>query len=1234
MSWIHLRVHSQYSILDSTLSIETIVKTASDMNMPAIALTDAYNMHGAVDFYKECKAAKIKPLIGCELFLAPQGRLIKKKTNTPIAFPLTLIAKNKIGYKNLCKLSTLGYVEGFYYYPRIDKEILKEHKEGLICISGGPYSSVNYLIKQNKQEELLEEINWFKENFQDDYYFEITRHHMSLENLKQDQMEQEAGLLQKYQEFIRDEKKSEEFFLEYGGKNNVKCVATSNIRYLHREDWMAHEILLNIASSEVREIWEYDQDGNPKARILNPKRKNAPSHEFYFKSPEEMKLLFQDIPQTIETNFEIAEKCSFNFDLKTKHYPVFYPPNIDMNTNEEERKKCVNTYLYDLCFNNIENRYSEKLLEKIRKKYPNQDPLKIVKDRLTYEFEVISSKEMCDYLLIVYDFIAWAKKQNIIVGPGRGSAAGSIICYLIGITDIEPLTLGLFFERFINPERISYPDIDVDICMERRSEVINYTVNKYGKEKVAQIVTFGTMKAKMAIRDVARVLSVNLVKVNNIAKLVPEDLNMTLEKALVIEPELKKAYESDEEIKMIIDMARKIEGSIRNTGIHAAGIIISASELTDHIPLCVAKDSDMLVTQYSMKPVEIVGMLKIDFLGLKTLTSIQKTKEAVEKNYNINISLSDLPLDDKSTYDLLNQCKTLGVFQLESGGMQDLIKQLHIEVFEEIIAVGALYRPGPMDMIPSFINRKHKREVIEIDHPLMTDILSETYGVMVYQEQVMQIASKLAGYSLGEGDVLRRAMGKKDKNEMKKQKEKFVQGAGQNGIDEITALKIFEKIEKFASYGFNKSHAAAYAYLSYITAYFKANYPKEWMASLLTSDRDDLTKVAKLIRECAEMKINIFPPNVNESGVEFNATKEGIRFAMCAIKGMGEIVVQSIVQEREKNGLYKSLYDFIKRLEIGKKNIELLIHAGAFDFTKWSRDAMLLSFEKMYVQAAKQKKEKAQGVVSLFSLLGENEDDEFTLPPMVENKTAAPEILRKEKELLGFYLTAHPLDYYKDILSNLSCVPLKDISLLPKDTIFRAAFVIENITVKLSLKTQKKFAIVTAGDGDNRFELFLWPEIYENKSSLLIENNLLYTILQLTKSDEGTIRLQCRWLEDLNKVDQKIVDECDKTYNQLKEQFKLQSLRKKTPQKVVPSILKNDVTIEVDANTISLNKILTLKEILQNHPGLTKINISFIANNKKIGIIALGARLGVEFSENLEKSLKEIAGIIAIKASL
>lgn len=1220
MTFVPLNVHSQYSILDSTASVTALAERAKAYGMTALALTDEGNLYGAVDFYKACKASGIKPIIGCEIFLAPGSRHEKKRIiGAPGGFPIVLLAKNNLGYQNISKLSSIGFLEGFYYQPRIDKEVLALHREGLICLIG---------------YQALDDLEWFKSQFQEDLYLEIQRYPLTERQIEE--MEKESWLLQKARDYVANQEKGNAKIIEISRQQKIPLVATNDTHYIERDDWRAHEILLNIQSGETCEIWERDSQGNPKNRAPNPKRVTLPTHELYFKSPDEMKALFADLPEALEETGKIAEKCKCELDFKTKHYPVFIPPSLEGKSyTKEERLKAAEQFLYDLCQKGIEERYTPERLADVANACPGKDPLQVIHDRFKYEFEILTSKGMSDYMLIVYDFISWAKKRNIPMGPGRGSAAGSIISYLTGITDIEPLRFHLFFERFINPERISYPDIDVDICMDRRQEVIDYVVAKYGKEKVAQIITFGTMKAKMAIRDVGRVLNVPLSKVNEIAALVPEDPTMTLEKAFQIDPELGRLMETDEEARSVLEMAKKAEGSIRNTSTHAAGLIISASPITDHIPVCTAKDSEMVVTQYAMKPVESVGMLKIDFLGLKTLTSIQKCADAVQKNTGKKIDWVNLPLNDQPTFDLLNQGETLGVFQLESGGMQDLAKQLHIDVFEEIIAVGALYRPGPMDMIPSFINRKHGREPIEIDHPMMKDILSETYGVMVYQEQVMQIASALAGYSLGEGDVLRRAMGKKDKDEMARQKVKFVTGCEAKGIDADTATRIFDKIEKFASYGFNKSHAAAYAYLSYTTAFFKANYPHEWMAALMTCDKDDTTKLAKFIGEAKGLNISVLPPDVNQAQSEFAASREGIRFAMAGIKGVGQAVVDSIIAERDRVGPYKSLYDFIQRIDktrIGKKQIELLIEAGSFDFTGWPRDAMRESVEEMYMEASRDQKEATLGVLNLFSLI-ETPENLFTTPPPVVKKSSSSQLLQREKELLGFYLTGHPMDGYKNILGRLSCVPMGDIEKLPDGAIFRCAFVVETIQVKVSSKSQKKFAILVIGDGMERFELPVWSEMFEEKAHLLRENQLLYGILQQERK-EGKVQLSCRFLEDLTAIDESKIKIYDDTYDKLKAVAAARSseskwkTKEKQQQQPAASPMEKEETVHlkllVDADRTRLSQIVTLKELFRSYPGKSTIELQFKAGQKKLATVFVESTWGVKADKAFLEKLKGV----------
>ena len=1224
LTWIPLHTHSQYSILDSTLSVSEIAKRAKAYEMPAAALTDHGNLFGAVEFFKACQKEGIKPLIGSELYIAPHGREEKRKEyGHKTSAHVILIAKNEIGYRNLCKLSSIGFLEGFYYHPRIDYETLEAHKEGLICLSGCLNGPIAKEILNGDEASAKKKVSTFKELFQDDFYLEIQRHKMTDEEIAEDHMAQESWLVQYYLDMMEKQDKVNETLIRFSKEFNLKLVATQNSHYLERKDWKAHEALLNIQSGEPVQVAEKDSFGNIKQRIPNPKRRVFASHKYHFRSQEEMIRLFEDIPEAIESTVEIANKCHLELDFKTKHYPVFTPPNQEPISAED--------YLRRLAQEGIPKRYTSEKLSKVKELFPDKDPLTVVNERLEYELSIIGPKGMSDYLLIVWDFIHWAKVNGIPMGPGRGSGAGSIVLYLIGITDIEPLRFSLFFERFINPERLSYPDIDVDICMHRRPEVIDYTLQKYGKANVAQIITFGTMKAKMVVRDVGRVLDVPLSKVNQICKVIPEELNITLEAALEKDPDFKAMVESDEDAKKIYDMGLILEGSIRSTGIHAAGIIIAGEPLTEYIPVALAKDSDMPCTQYSMKPVEAVGMLKVDFLGLKTLTAIDVCCKNVEKNRGIKTDWVNLALTDKKTFDLLNQGKTLGVFQLESGGMQELASKLHLDRFEEIIAVGALYRPGPMDMIPSFIARKHGLEPIEYDHPWMEEILSETYGIMVYQEQVMQIAQRLANYSLGEGDVLRRAMGKKDAEEMARQREKFKNGAIENGISEEKATQIFDKMEKFASYGFNKSHAAAYGYLSYVTAYLKANYPADWLAALMTCDSHDLTKVAKFIREAKSLGIETLPPDLNEAGKEFAATPSGIRFAMGGIKGVGEGVVEAILEERGKKGRFKSLWDFIKRIDhrkVGKKACESLIEAGALDFTGWSRDQLLMALPTCWDRAEQEQKDKSRGYMTFFAMMEEGEEDPFSEPPKVLQATSDEKRLLKEKELLGFFLTGHPMDRYKDRIQQLCCTSFLQIEEMPHDTVFRAAFMVETAATKIASKSQKKFAILTINDGYLTFELPIWPDMYEEKSHLIEENRLLFAVLQVDRKMES-VQLRCRWFDDLKDADESMVQASDQAFDKAKMQVEWQ---KKAPKKEPKTEVKLEpvpvtpekLDVKLDLEKVKLSHILKLKALFEAHRGSQPVNLHFHRNSTPVATVEIDAAWGIKPSPAFDAELKKL----------
>ncbi|MCY3975198.1 MAG: DNA polymerase III subunit alpha [Simkaniaceae bacterium] len=1231
MGPIPLRVRSQYSVLRGTASIPALVAKAKEYALPALALTDFYNLFGTVEFFKECGKEGIKPVIGIEIAVAPRSRLHKKRVpDHPPGYPLLLLARDKKGYRNLCKIASVASVEGFYYTPRVDRETLEAHAEGLICISGTPESRIGRMILRDEKEDLEAEIEWSRSTYGERFYFELQRHRMTADAIKKGGIDQESWIYGEYRRRIASEEKIMETLSDLSSSRGIPYIVSNDIRYLQRDDWKAHEILMNIGTGEPVETVRRDQYGREIGRTPNPKRKVTFTHEMYFKSPDQMATLFTDRKEGIENTEKIAEECNVELDFTTRYYPVFVPPGSEgKRLSEEERIRLAERFLIRLCKEKIPERYGAKQLSEVRKNYPDEDPSDVIAKRLETEFHIISSKGMCDYILIVYDFVAWAKSRDIPVGPGRGSGAGSLILYLIGITDIEPLRFNLFFERFINPERTSYPDIDVDICMERRPEVIEYTLNKYGRDKVAQIITFGRMKAKMAIRDVGRVLDVPLTKVNAIVGLIPDELDITIDKALTADPELQESASCDKEVGTVLAFARKLEGSIRNTGVHAAGIIISGDPLTDHIPVCLPKGADLIVTQYSMKSVEAVGMLKIDFLGLKTLTSIRKTVDAIATSSGKKIRIADLPLDDRATFDLLNRGHTQGIFQFESSGMQELIAQLHIDTFEEIIAVSALYRPGPMEMIPSFINRKHGKENIETDHPLMEEIIRETYGIIVYQEQVMQIARTLAGYSLGEGDILRRAMGKKDREEMLKQREAFISGAIRRSIDEKTATTIFDKIEKFASYGFNKSHATAYGFLSYVTAYLKANYPKEWLAALMTCDGSDMAKTTKHIRDASGTGIDILPPDLNESGSEFVATVKGIRFAMSGIKGVGRGVTEAIVRERERAGPFRSLYDVITRVKpsvITKKATEHLIKAGAFDFTKRKRAELLTAIEPVFREAKRRQRDRDKGIIDFLSLIGE-EEKECATPPTASSFLSRDEMLRAEKELLGFYLTGHPTDAYKPLLSQLGPTPLRDTAKLVPNTVFKAACIIDGVKIKVSAKTQRKFAILTISDGADRAEVPAWSDIYEQHTDLLRENGLLLAILQVVAvRGEGTGKLRLLALEDLTLFDEGQVNRFNNMFEQIRQSASMRNARKEREGKNVKEKEKI-LTLKLIMQEIRFSHIVTLQRLLQTFPGSSPVSIDFEEEGERVGTIEIDGRRGVSEGEELKKSLRKLSFI-------
>ncbi|HHE76907.1 MAG TPA: DNA polymerase III subunit alpha [Candidatus Parcubacteria bacterium] len=1029
MKFTHLHVHSHYSLLDGLPKIGELLDYAKELGMDSLALTDHGVLYGAVEFYKEAKKRGIKPIIGCEAYVA-EGRMEDKRAKIDNKrYHLVLLVKNDQGYKNLVTLVTKAHLEGFYYKPRIDEELLAQHSEGLIALSACLAGKIPRLILAGKPEEAEKTALRYQEIFgKGNFYLEIQSH-----------------------PHIKEQEKANKGIIRIAKKHNIPLVATNDAHYLRREDAEAQDILMLI---------------NTGADPNDPERLTIKSDDFSLRSPEEMIKDFKDVPEAIENTQKIAENCNFEFELGKIKLPYFKVPV----------GKTPDEYLNELCQKGLKNRYGE-------------NPTKEAIDRLNYELSIIKKTGFASYFLIVQDFVNWAKSQRIIVGPGRGSAPGSLVSYLLNITNIDPLKNNLLFERFLNPSRISMPDIDLDFTDRRRDEVINYVADKYGENNVAQIITFGTMAARAVIRDVGRALGYQYSYCDKIAKMIP--FGFTLEKSLQNVKEFKNIYETDEQAKRLIDLAKKLEGVVRHASTHACGVVISKEPLTSLIPLQHPTQNDKtIVTQYEMHAIEDLGLLKMDFLGLKNLTIIEDTLSRIYVVQNKKIEIDKIPLDDPETYKLFQKAKTTGIFQLESEGMKRYLRQLKPTEFEDIVAMVALYRPGPIQFIPDYIARKQKKQKIEYLHPKLKPILEKTQGICIYQEQIMQIAQHIAGFSLSEADVLRKAVGKKIKDLLLEQEKKFVKGAIENGVKESVAKKLWEWILPFARYGFNRSHATAYAMIAYQTAYLKAHFPVEFMAALLTSEKADIERIAVLIEECKKMGIEVLPPNVNESLKNFTVVpgKKKIRFGLLAIKNVGENVVEAIVEETKKNGRFESIENFMQRIDIknlNKKSMESLIKSGAFD-ELGERQQLLYNLERLLEWARENKKNKINGQQGLFGT-----NSPYSQIKLTETKPATDiEKLHWEKELLGLYISSHPLKEFEKVLKQKT-TPLNKI---------RSAFfgqrvlvggIIDNIK-KIITKTGKPMIFLKLEDLTNKIEVVVFPSVMERKSEVIKENNIVF----------------------------------------------------------------------------------------------------------------------------------------------
>jgi len=983
--FVHLHVHSEYSLLDGMCRIKDLPKRAKELGMKAIALTDHGVMYGAVNFFKACKEEGIKPIIGCEVYVAPRTRFEKEVGKDDEYFHLILLAKNKEGYQNLIKMVSASFTEGYYYKPRIDHDLLEKYHEGLICCSACLAGEVNRAILEDNMDKAKDIAKWYKNLFKDDYYIEI----------------QNNGLAE---QIMCNQK-----LIEIARELDIPLVATNDSHYLKKEDYYNHEILLCIQTAK---------------KITDEDRMRFETNEFYIKSPEEMADYFSNVPDAIENTVKIADKCNYEFEFGNTKLPNYDVPK-EFKTHEE--------YFRKLTWDGIEKRYG--------KDYSDE-----VKQRCDYELGIISKMGYVDYYLIVWDYINYAKSVGIPVGPGRGSGAGSIVAYAIGITDIDPLRYSLLFERFLNPERISMPDFDVDFSDERRQEVIDYVARKYGQDHVSQIITFGTMSAKSVIRDVGRVLDVPYNEVDRLAKMIPFEIHITIDKALEENQELKAQYESDETTRQIIDIARGLEGMPRNASTHACGVIITKDPVDTYVPL--ATNDGNVVAQFTMTQLEELGLLKMDFLGLRTLSVIANCLELVKKNRGIDVEF-DSKMDDPNVYKLWQDGKTFGIFQFESTGITNFMKELKPDSFEDIVAGVSLYRPGPMDQIPRYIRGKQNPGHNEYTHEALEPILNVTYGCMVYQEQVMQIVRDLAGYSLGRADLVRRAMGKKKLDVMAKEREVFIHGQEdengnlivpgcvRNGIDEKSADKIFDEMAEFAKYAFNKSHAAAYAVLSYRTAYLKCYYKEELMAATLNSYLGNLDKIPVYIQDCKDMGIEILNPDINESETKFIVVNNKIRFGLGTIKNVGIGVVDAIVEERTKNGPYESFESFVERIkdsQVNKRCIESMIKAGAFDRFGKTRSTLLASFEGIVDTVQSESKNMIANQVSMFDLISEEEKQKTSGYAYIErDEMDKRELLRLEKEMLGVYISGHPLDAYRDAIKNQTTINAQMLHKIDED---------------------------------------------------------------------------------------------------------------------------------------------------------------------------------------------------------
>ena len=1147
--FVHLHNHTKFSVLQAASGVKEIVKKAADDGMPAIAITDIGNMYGAFHFTKAANEAGIKPILGLEAYFV-EDRHQKRFTrdHKDKRYQQLFLAKNMQGYRNLAEMCSLGFVEGYYYkFPRIDRELVVKYREGLIATTGGILGEVPDLIL-NKGEDFAEEaLKWWHDLFGEDLYIELMRH----------------GL--------EEEERVNSVLLKFAQKYGIKIIATNNSFYIDKKDAKAHDALLCIDNNDLIST----PIGKGRDR-----RFGFPNDEFYFKTQEEMKALFADLPEAITNTAELADKIE---PIKLKRDVIL--PNFELPEGFESE----DDYLRHLTVEGAKARYDEIKDE--------------INERIDLELGIIKEMGFAGYFLIVQDFIAAARDMNVYVGPGRGSAAGSVVAYCTGITNIDPLAYDLLFERFLNPERVSMPDIDIDFDDDGRQRVIDYVVDKYGKDQVAHIITFGTMAAKSSVRDVARVLDLPLPDADRIAKLIPETIGISLEDAIKGVKELREIKESDSLEGRTIQMAETLEGSVRNTGIHAAGVIIAPDKLTNYIPVCTAKDAELYVTQFDGKVIEDAGMLKMDFLGLKTLSILKTAIGYVKENHGKEYNLDDIPLDDEPTYEMFKKGATVGIFQFESDGMRKYLKQLKPTGINDLIAMNALYRPGPMQFIPDYIRRKHGEEDVVYDHDDLRETLEPTYGIMIYQEQIMIVAQKMGGYTLGEADVLRRIMGKKQPELLPPEEEKFIRQAVERGYDQKTAKAVFDKMALFAGYGFNKSHSAAYSVVAYQTMYFKANYTAEYMAAVLSHNMGDIKKVSFFIEECQRIGIPVDPPNINSAEGKFIAKNGRVQYGLSAIKGVGSAAIDQIVIDRKEKGQYRSIFDFSSRIDTricNKKTIESLAQAGAFDTFHPNRAQLLASIEDVLSYASRKQEEERLNQVSLFGGSGGgagilSEPKLRDCPPW-----SNIERLNKERELIGFYLSGHPLDRYREDSRLFASHSLSEESLASLNE--RETVKVIGIVTSVKRITDKKgrpMAFVQLEDLRGSIEALIFSDVYDRHQGMIEPDTILLMDGSISKKD-GAPKILANSME------------------------RVESLREKFQAQL-------ELSIRLQTSEISGEDLQQMATLFSTHKGETPVRLVVKSDHAKKPINMNVRKFVVEPSNELLKGLRELVGKEAVK---